>query len=165
MKNFLKYLRTAEEYVLGLGLMATAIFVCVQVVLRYIFKSALPWAEELDRYIAILLTFMGASLGIEYNTHFNVEAVIQFIPKWFRKYLDSFVFILCGIFFALICYLTFLNIQKLSRFGSLTPTLRIPMYVPYIPILICCFVASFRYFRKALFTILALNDKSSSLNK
>jgi len=159
MKNFFKYLRTAEEYFLGLGLIAIAIFVFVQVVLRYIFKSALPWAEELDRYVAILFTFMGASLGIEYNTHFNVEAVVQFIPKKWRRYIDCFVFLLCAIFFALVCYFTFLNIQKLSRFGSLTPTLRIPMYVPYIPILVFCFVASFRYLRKAIFAAIGLNGK------
>lgn len=153
MKKLIASIERLEEDILGFTLIGVALFVFVQVILRYIFKSALSWGEELDRYLAIMLTFMGASLGVKYNTHFNVEAVTKLAPPRVQRYVEAFVSFFCFLFFAFVVYLAILNIAKLSRFGSLTPTLRIPMYVPYLPIVIFCAVASLRYVLKTIFLL------------
>ncbi len=158
MKKLLTKLERIEENFLGFTLIAVALFVFIQVILRYGFKLAPSWGEELDRYIAIMLTFMGTSLGVKYNTHFNVEAFIQFVPKGIQRYINLLVYMLCSVFFGVIVYLTILNISKLSRFGSMTPTLRIPMYVPYIPISVFCAIASLRYILKAVNQLVSKKD-------
>lgn len=159
MEKIIDRIRRLEENILGFTLVGVALFVFVQVILRYIFKIAPAWGEELDRYIAIMLAFMGTSLGVKYNTHFNVEAFVQFVPKKFRRYIDAFVSLFCAIFFGFVVYLTISNILKLSRFGSLTPTLRIPMYIPYIPIALFCSIASIRYILKAIVSIKSGTEK------
>ncbi len=156
MKRVISFLNKVEESLLAFLIISVALFVFVQVILRYVFKIAFPWAEELSRYIAILLTFMGASLGIKHSTHFNMEAVQKLLPESIRALCQVFVSLVGSIFFALIVYLTILNIQKLARFSSLTPTLRIPMYLPYVPMAFFCLVASFRYLLESIKTARAL---------
>ena len=81
MSKILRILNNIEELVLGFTLLGLAIFVFIQVVLRYGFHFAYSWAEELGRYMTIFFTFLGASLGIKYGTHFSVEALVQYLPR------------------------------------------------------------------------------------
>lgn len=144
-----RILNNIEELVLGLTLLGLAIFVFIQVVLRYGFHFAFTWAQELGRYLTIFLTFLGASLGVKYGTHFSMEAVVKYLPPRSSHLVQAIANFLCGVFFVLIIYFAVVQIQKLHRYGAHTATLHIPMYIPYIPIPVFSSTISVRFFREA----------------
>lgn len=138
-----------EEYLLGLTLLALALFVFLQVVLRYGFHFAFSWAEELGRYATVFLTFLGASLGVKYGTHFSVEALVGHLPARAASLARAVAHLVSGLFFLLVVVFAWAQIQKLARYGASTPTLRIPMYVPYIPIPLFSLSIACRFFKAA----------------
>ena len=144
-----RILNNIEELVLGLTLLGLAIFVFIQVVLRYCFHFAFSWAQELGRYLTIFLTFLGASLGVKYGTHFSMEALVKYLPPRFNHLIRALANFLCGLFFILIIYFAVVQIQKLHRYGARTATLHLPMYIPYIPIPLFCVTISLRFFRES----------------
>lgn len=134
MARILRIFNQIEELTLGFTLLGLALFVFVQVVLRYGFHFAYSWAEELGRYLTIFLTFLGASLGVKYGTHFSMEAVVQYLPDRSQHLVKAVANLICGLFFLLVIYFAWLQIEKLHRYGASTATLHLPMYVPYLPI-------------------------------
>ena len=148
MARILRILNNLEELILGFTLLGLAIFVFIQVVLRYGFQFAYSWAEELGRYLTIFLTFLGASLGVKYGTHFSMEALVQNLPPRYRHLVQGFVSFACGTFFLLVIYFAWLQITKLHKYGASTATLNLPMYVPYIPIPLFSITLALRYFHR-----------------
>jgi C4-dicarboxylate transporter DctQ subunit len=146
MSKILRTLNHIEELVLGFTLLGLAIFVFIQVVLRYGFQFAYSWAEELGRYLTIFMTFLGASLGVKYGTHFSMEAVVQYVPKRYQNLLKAVANLVCGLFFLIVIYYAWLQITKLKKYGATTATLHVPMYVPYIPIPIFSLTSALRFF-------------------
>jgi|Deesub1362A_J573_1020465.scaffolds.fasta_scaffold00513_26 C4-dicarboxylate transporter DctQ subunit len=146
MRRWVKGWVRAEEWVVGYGLLALALLAFVQVVLRYVFHYSFVWFQELARYGGIFLTFLGASLGVQYGTHFAMEALLQPLSsRWFHA-VKIFVNLTCGLFFLMVAYFGFLHSQKLHRYGVLTAAMRIPMYLPYLPIPVFCTTMAIRHF-------------------
>ena len=148
MSKIGRILNNIEELVLGLTLLGLAVFVFIQVVLRYGFHFAFSWAQELGRYLTIFLTFLGASLGVKYGTHFSMEALVKYLPPRLSHLVQALANFLCGVFFFVIIYFALVQIEKLHRYGARTATLRMPMYIPYIPIPVFSLTMSLRFFRE-----------------
>jgi C4-dicarboxylate transporter DctQ subunit len=127
-------LNQIEEYTLGLSLLALAVFSCLQVITRYAFNYSFTWFEELSRYACVFLTFLGASLGLKYSTHFAMTALVDSLPYRIRKLVQSLVYLACALFFVVVAYYGTLHCLKHYRFGNLSASLRLPMYIPYLPI-------------------------------
>lgn len=149
MPKIERILNHIEELLLGFTLLGLAIFVFIQVVLRYGFHFAFSWAQELGRYLTIFLTFLGASLGVKYGTHFSMEALVKYLPPRSSHLVQAIANLLCGVFFVFIIYFGAVQIQKLHRYGARTATLHIPMYIPYIPIPLFSLTISMRFFHAA----------------
>ncbi len=149
MSKILRILNHIEEMVLGFTLLGLAIFVFIQVVMRYGFHFAFSWAQELGRYLTIFLTFLGASLGVKYGTHFSMEAVVKYLPPRFSHLVGALANFICGIFFLFVIYFAWIQITKLHKYGARTATLHIPMYIPYISIPLFSLTISVRFFHVA----------------
>jgi C4-dicarboxylate transporter DctQ subunit len=149
MPKILRILNHIEELVLGFTLLGLAVFVFIQVVLRYGFHFAFSWAEELGRYLTIFMTFLGASLGVKYGTHFSMEALVHYLPERFRHLVKAAANLICGLFFVLVIFFAWSQIKDLHKYGASTATLRVPMYIPYIPIPLFSITIALRFFHLA----------------
>ncbi len=128
------YWNRLEEIVLGWGLLSLALLAFVQVVLRYAFATGLDWAEELSRYASVLLTFLGASLGVKHGTHFSVEALVKALPPRPSHGVRAVASALSAVLFAVVLWYGTVHAAKLLRFGVTSASLRMPMWVAYAPI-------------------------------
>ncbi len=71
-----------EDIVSFLIFQSLALILITQVVSRYIFDSPLGWTEEIARYLLVIVSFLGAAIGLRRNTH------IAF--RYFHRFLTSF---------------------------------------------------------------------------
>jgi TRAP-type transport system small permease protein len=53
---------------------------------RYVLNSALPWAEEADRYLFIWLSFVGASITMRQKAHIAVDVLVRSLPPALRRW-------------------------------------------------------------------------------
>jgi C4-dicarboxylate transporter DctQ subunit len=71
-----------------------------QVIGRFAFSVGFGWTEELARYLFIWCVFLGSSIGIHYNAHLGIEALVKyFSPEW-RKTVALISCVLCLVLFA-----------------------------------------------------------------
>jgi TRAP-type C4-dicarboxylate transport system permease small subunit len=58
----------------------------IGVFFRYVLNSALPWAEEADRYLFIWLSFVGASITMRRKAHIAVDILVRSFEPALRKW-------------------------------------------------------------------------------
>ncbi len=139
-----------EEVALGWTLLGLALLAFLQVVLRYAFDTGLDWAEELGRYVSVLLTFLGASVGVKHGTHFSVEAVVKALPYRASHGVRALAGLLTAVLFAAVVWYGWVHTARLQRFGVTSASLRVPMWIPYAPIPLFSATLALRFLLQAL---------------
>ena len=76
--------RGFEEAVCGVCLCVMACCVMLQVVLRYVFSAAAPWAEEIAVYGMIGAVYAGACLATRERAHIRVSIFYNLLPPKLR---------------------------------------------------------------------------------
>lgn len=72
-------------------LMLTAVAVaCLQVVLRYLFNSGLPWPEELAAWVFAWAVFLAMAVATGRDSHISIDVVTRALPERPREYLMLF---------------------------------------------------------------------------
>ena len=69
-----------EENLVGLSLLGLALLTCLETFLRYAVNYTFTWFQEFSNYMIIFTTFLGASIGVKYGSHFSMDALVQYIP-------------------------------------------------------------------------------------
>ena len=106
--------------------MITAI--SMQVVFRVYFQ-ALPWSEELARYMLVWLTFLGATMAYRRGLHITVTFVVGFLPDLVRRVIRTATIAASIFFFAAGMWYAFSYIEFQS--GQVTASLRLPIPLIY----------------------------------
>lgn len=134
MQMLVKIFNAIEEYLLGVTLLGLAIYSFIQVLTRYILNYSFTSYEEVARYGCIFITFLGASLGIKYSSHFAMTAVVERLPYRFRHLVSALVWLISALFFFMVTYFGIIQCLKQIRFGVVAPALQIPMFIFVLPI-------------------------------
>ena len=150
MRKAWTIIQNGEELLVGYVLLMLAFGATFQVVMRYVFGIAYDWFEEWARYLTVLVTFMGAGLGVKYGTHFSMEALTQYAPDRLAHLFKVAANLVSSFIMAVACYFGWVQIGKLMRFEALTPATQVPMWITYLPIGVFSVVISFRFLMQAL---------------
>jgi len=122
-----------EENIAGYAMLAVAVILFVNVVLRNFFHSGLVWGNELSSYLNILAVFMAGSAGFKYGTHVGVSAFVDFVvPKKLRRF-AALLTQLCILGFTVLVFV--LGIQMAMRqFAQhqVSPVLQVPIGLVYL---------------------------------
>jgi C4-dicarboxylate transporter, DctQ subunit len=130
----------AEEYVLFLMVLQMGISVFIQVVMRYLFQSAITWLDELVHIEVIFLTFFGASLCVKYSAHISVDALKKSIHKEpYRSAIEVLNHVVMAVYVSIVVCFGMKLISAMSTHTHYTPTLRIPKH--YLYFLVCIALA------------------------
>ena len=85
MKNLARHLERTVEYLMALALLILLSAVFSNVVLRYVFNTGIPAAEEVSRLMFVWITFLGAILALRRHALLGVELVQAKLPRWARR--------------------------------------------------------------------------------
>lgn len=133
-------LNHVEEYVLFLMVLQMGISVFIQVIMRYLFQSAITWLDELVHIEVIFLTFFGASLCIKYGAHISVDAVKKSVQKEpYRSLIEVLNHLIMAVYVSVLVTFGMKLISAMSTHTHYTPTLRIPKH--YLYFVVCVALA------------------------
>ena len=130
-RSFFRFFGRIEEIVLCLMVLQMGLSVFLQVVMRYVFHSAITWLDELVHIEVILLTFFGAGLGIKYGTHICVDVLKNWLTAPLRNVLEALNHLVIALYVLMIIYFGANLIQRMTAHPHFTPTLRIPKHDLY----------------------------------
>jgi len=146
MDAFIKKLNKVEEGMAGLILLAICLVTFIQTFLRYTVSYSFPWFQESANYTLVLVTYLGAAIGVKYGSHFSMEALTEYAPDKAAHLLKSVAFFVSGFAAVLIVIYGFQHISQIRAFGVKTPALQMPMFLPYLPIPLLAVPMGARFF-------------------
>ena len=114
-------------------IMAMAVIMVMNVILRYIFHFSFNWGDEIIRYICVYTSFLGIAAGWRYSgTHIGVSIFVEkCFPEKSRKYFRLLSDIVTIAFLCVTVYYGFILIDRIIRSGQSSPALHVPMYMIY----------------------------------
>jgi TRAP-type C4-dicarboxylate transport system permease small subunit len=127
-----KLLDGGVDWAAAVILAAMTVLVFMQVLFRYWLHLPLDWGEEVSRYLFIWGAMLGAAIAVRRRAHFGIDLLVKTLPLSVRRPLALAVSLcVCGLQGIVIIQgakLTLINMSQVS------PTLFIPMGVPYAAI-------------------------------
>ena len=82
MKRFLKWLdEDLEETILMVLLVAIAVVMMAQVVMRYCFRQSMPWPEEFCRFCFVYSGFISMGYCVRRGKMLKVDILVGFFPQ------------------------------------------------------------------------------------
>jgi C4-dicarboxylate transporter, DctQ subunit len=145
IKTLIRMLNRLEEGTLALTLLGLAMLAFIQVFLRYVFGYSFTWFEEFSRYAGVFMTFLGASLGGKYGTHFSMDFFIKKIGPRAAHLINAVTCLGAAALFFTLSHLGLQHALKLNKFGVKSAAMQVPMAIVYLPIAVFSFTIALRF--------------------
>lgn len=99
-----------------------------------LFTAQLIWAEEFARYLMIWMAFIGAALVMQEDGHYKMTAVVDALPGKLGGMVRGIAVLATIIFMIILAKVGIECCMKIAAMGQRSPTLKIPMWIPYAAI-------------------------------
>ncbi|HAS73934.1 MAG TPA: TRAP transporter small permease [Clostridiales bacterium UBA8960] len=153
-----------EEYLLVFLLVMIACVMMLQIIMRYVFKASLSWAEELTRYCFVWSVFLSISFSIKKGSMLKIDAITSLMPKKMQKVLSILVEIIVFIFLLILLINSKEVITRLIKSGQTSPAMELPMYYVYAASIVGFSLGVIRSIQSIVkSTIKLFKDKSNQL--
>ncbi|HZJ87810.1 MAG TPA: TRAP transporter small permease [Sphaerochaeta sp.] len=140
-----KVFAVLEEHIPSILMLFTSLLIFVQVILRYFFGKSIVWGEELARYGIVWFVFLGSSLAVKEGAHASVDVIVKLLPKMTRRVVEILAIVISIFYCAVVVYAGMNLVLRVRSMGNITPTLEIPMFIPYLAIPVGVTLMGIRY--------------------
>ena len=135
-----------EVTILAGGSAALAIILIINVIARTFFKS-IYYAEELAKFLIILITMIGVSYAARKARHIRMGAFFDLMPPKMEK---VFVFIISGVsvvVLGLLAYYSYQYVAMMRMLGQKTAALQVPFWTFNVMVPVGFGLAAIQYIR------------------
>jgi len=136
-----------ERALLSSIMMIISFAVILQVISRYVFNSSIVGLGEVAKFGIVWITFLGTSLCTRLGSHISMTALVEKVPKNIKKIMITVISITSSVFTFYLSILSYRLVKSLLDFGTVSPTLRFPLWILYSIAPIAFFTTSIYYFR------------------
>ncbi len=148
-----------EEHIPATLMIVTSLTIFVQVVLRYVFGQSIVWAEEFARYGIVWFVFLGSSLAVRQGAHASVDVLVKLLPGVARRGVEILAIAISIAYCLMVTRFGLDLVFRVRAMGNITPTLEIPMFIPYLAIPVGCALMAIRYIMELIAKIKAPMEK------
>ena len=121
-----------EDITCAVGLLGATLLMFINVVMRYLFRSGLPWSEEVVRYTIIWITFIGIAMCARKGKHVAIDLFLSLINKKMGLILLIIINITSIFFCILMTRYSIKLVWQVSSSSQVSPALGIPFYIIYL---------------------------------
>jgi TRAP-type C4-dicarboxylate transport system permease small subunit len=132
-----KWYNNFENHIGTLCSMVMVFVLFIQVIARYVFRSAFAWAEELALILFIVSIYTGACAAILRNQHLKLVVLLEKLKPKTRILLEIIGNLIFMFFNGVILFGLIPIILRLKKTGVSTAVLYIPKWINYsvLPVL------------------------------
>ncbi len=122
---------TFLERVLAIGLLLGLSLNFINVIGRYLGGYALNGAAEVEIYILIWITFLGAAFVTWRNTHLRMDVLIDACPPMVRWLVGILELLLMLVVFSFVAWQSFKYVERIYALGAVSDIAHIPTWIPH----------------------------------
>ena len=102
---------------------------------RYILNSTPTWVEQISLLLIVLISFLGAAVGIYKKTHLGVSYFRNLCSPFFQRLCDVLSYLMLSIFGSLMCFYSYKLV--IFKWSTQIPLIHVPEGLRAVPIMIC----------------------------
>lgn len=121
-----------EKYFIFVLFFFATVMVVINVLGRKIFAFSFPWLEELNRYILVITTFIGASIGITLNKHARMDSIVGLFKGRSNLIVEALGHLIHAALLAVATYYGWVQLDKMIMLNATTATLVVPVWVFFL---------------------------------
>ncbi len=145
LDKFNRLLRKFEEFIIAYGVLGMGALTILNVISRNFFNHGLSFAQEINEFLIVFITFLGTSYAARNGRHIRMSALYDILNKKAKKFLT---YIMTFGTSAILFYMTYLSYQYVVRvylYQRLSPVLRVPLYLIWMWVPIGLLLAAIQY--------------------
>ena len=116
----------------------------VNIIMRFVFQNAIPWASDLVLFIFAWFVMFGMSYCVKTRSHISVTVLTDRLSPSGQRFCSTLVSVILILFMALICYngIRLLDDRSVAnKFGLL---FRYPLWTMYCALPVGCALSALR---------------------
>ena len=135
-----------EVSILVFCVAALAILLMTNVFMRTFFQS-IYFAEEVSKFLVMLMTFTGVSYGVRKARHIRMGAFLDLMPPKMEKTFIICISLISALVMGIMAYFSYLYLMNAMNMEHKTAALRMPSWTFYVIIPIGFGLACIQYIR------------------
>ena len=121
----------AIELVLAIAFIFAVLLNFTNVVGRYVFGISLLGSDEVQVFIVVCVTFLGAAVVTRRNQHLRMDVLLQFMPEPLRIALRAAEQLLLIVIAGFVLTQSFYYARQMLRIGRTSDMAGVPMWIPH----------------------------------
>lgn len=119
------------ELALALAFIAAVLLNFINVVGRYLFGLSLLGADEVQVFVMVGMTFLGAAIVTRRNQHLRMDVLVRFMPAWLQLALRVIEQLLLVALAGFVVSQSYFYARQMMRLGRTSDMAGVPMWVPH----------------------------------
>jgi TRAP-type C4-dicarboxylate transport system permease small subunit len=119
------------ELALALAFIAAVVLNFTNVIGRYLFGLSLLGADELQVFVMVGMTFLGAVVVTRRNQHLRMDVLVRFMPAWLRLALRVAEQLLLVALAGFVLSQSYFYARQMMRIGRTSDMAGVPMWIPH----------------------------------
>ena len=144
-----KVVNAMEVSILVFCVATLGILLITNVFARTFFQS-LYYAEEVSKFLVMLMTFTGVSYGVRKARHIRMGAFLDAMPPKMEKTFIIIISLVSAVVMAIMAWASWEYLLNAMSKGHMTPALRVPKWTFYVIMPIGFGLAGIQYIRTIL---------------
>ncbi|MFS4437649.1 TRAP transporter small permease [Paracoccaceae bacterium GXU_MW_L88] len=117
-----------EAFVLAAGTLMMATVSVANVLGRFLFGQSIFFAEELNQFLIILITFVGLGYAARMGRHIRMSAFYDALGDGGRKAMMVLICVVTAGFMFTLAYYSYEYVVSQAQTGRIYPSLRVPIW-------------------------------------
>lgn len=136
----------------SLLIMVMACIMFMNVITRYVFGFSFNWGDEILRYMAVYLAFVGVAAAWETpGTHVAVTLFCEnLFPKALRPFARILQDVVTVVFLAVVANYGFVLVGKLQKTGQISAALKLPMWLLFGIVPVSCILSILHHLNQVI---------------
>lgn len=135
-----------EVSILVFCVASLAVLLIVNVFARSFFQS-IYFAEEVSKFLVIMMTFVGVSYGVRKARHIRMGAFLDAMPPMMEKVFLIIISLVSAIVMGMMAWFSYQYMLNAMELSHMTPALRVPTWTFFVIIPIGFGLACIQYIR------------------
>ena len=116
--------------------------------------ESLFFAEELNQFLIVLITFVGIGYAARKGRHIRMSAIYDSLPDFWRKALMVVIALATAAAMFVLAYYSYIYVEKVAATGRIAPSLRVPIYLTFLWVPIGFVITGIQYLLTAIVNLL-----------
>ena len=121
-----------EAVILAVGVLLMAAMSVGNIFGRFLFGQSIYFAEEVNQFLIILITFIGIGYAARMGRHIRMSAIYDTLPDAGRKAMMIVIALVTAAAMFVLAYYSFLYVASVYATGRVSASLQIPMFITQI---------------------------------